>query len=105
MALSGLGLVDTVAGDHDLAEQLLTEACDLFRRAGDRWGLTGALWNTADLAIARLDFAAARASLEEALAVLRETGRELWIAQTEARLAETARLQRLAAERRSRPKA
>ena len=39
-ALSGLGLVDTAPATTKSAEQLLAEARDLFRRAGDRWGLT-----------------------------------------------------------------
>jgi tetratricopeptide (TPR) repeat protein len=90
MALAGLGLVGTFARDFDHAEAQLAEARDLFRRAGDRWGLTGALWNTADLEIACGDLDAAEAALDEALTVLVETGRDLWIAQTTARLAETA---------------
>jgi tetratricopeptide (TPR) repeat protein len=92
MALAGLGLVGIFARDFDHAEAQLAEARDLFRRAGDRWGLTGALWNTADLEIARGDLDAAVAALDEALTVLVETGRDLWIAQTTARLAETALL-------------
>ena len=31
----------------------LAEACDIFRRAGDRWGLASTLWRAADLAFAR----------------------------------------------------
>ena len=90
MALSGLGLVDAGAGDTDEAERELHEARELFRRAGDRWGLTGVLWNIADLAVARGDLDGAEAALEEALAVLSEAGRELWIAQTLSLLSETA---------------
>ena len=90
MALSGLGLVDAASGNYERAEQLLAEARDLFRRAGDRWGLTGVLWNSADLAVTRGDLDAAVEALEEALAVQREAGRGLWIAQTLTHLAEVA---------------
>src|SRR5919198_3404587 len=61
MTLAGLGLVDTVAGDYGRGEQRLAEARELFRRAADPWGLTAALWNTADLAGARGDLDAAGA--------------------------------------------
>ena len=69
---------------------MLAETRDLFRRAGDRWGLTGALWNTADVAITHGDLDAAVEALEEALAIQRDAGRELWIAQTLTHLAEVA---------------
>jgi hypothetical protein len=64
----------------------------MFRRAGDRWGLAGTLWRTADLAFAcgRLDDA--EAALREARTVLVTTGRERWIATTLAGLAEVAML-------------
>jgi hypothetical protein len=48
------------------------------------------LWNTADVAVSRGDLDAAVDALEEALAVQREAGRELWIAQTLMHLAEAA---------------
>ena len=41
--------------------------CDLFRRAGHRWGLTSTLWNIADLALACGDVRRAEARLAEAL--------------------------------------
>ena len=90
MALSGLGLVHAASGEFAEAERELHEARELFRRAGDRWGLTGVLWNIADLAVARGDLDGAEAALEEALAVLSEAGRELWIVQTLTLLSETA---------------
>jgi len=92
MALLAQGLVKTVDGDYRAAERPLSEARQLFRRAGDRWGLASSLWRTADLAIAldRLD--EAEAALQEARAVVGETERQGWIAVTLATLAEVARL-------------
>jgi predicted ATPase len=90
LALSGLGLIETSAGEHHAAEQYLAEARDLFRRAGDRWGLASTLWRTADLAIARDELDDAEAALQEAHAVLRVTQRERWIANTLTGLAEVA---------------
>ena len=87
MALSGLGLVDTVAGDYERAERSSRRPATLPPR-GRPWGLTSALWNTADLAIIRGEFDEASRALEEALAVLGETSRERWIAHTLAHLAE-----------------
>ena len=74
------------------AEQPLSEARELFRRAGDRWGLVSALWRTADLAIARERLDEADAALQEARAVVGETERQGWIAVTVATLAEVAQL-------------
>jgi tetratricopeptide (TPR) repeat protein len=90
--LSGLGLVETIAGDYDNAESDLAEALDIFRRAGDRWGLASTLWRTADLAVARGDLDHAEAALQEALSVLGATQRERWLASTLAGLAEIALL-------------
>jgi tetratricopeptide (TPR) repeat protein len=90
MALSGLGRVETAAGDFGRAAHQLAEARELFRRAGDRWGLTSALWNTADLALALDDLGAAEEALEEALALQAGKGRERWHGETLARLAEIA---------------
>ena len=92
MALSGLGLVDTIAGEYERAERELAEARELFRQAADRWALTQALWNTADLQIALGKLDAADAAPDEALRVAAETGRDRWVAQTIARLADTALL-------------
>src|SRR5262249_22872410 len=39
MALAGLGFVDIVADELERAETELADARELFRRAGDRWGL------------------------------------------------------------------
>ena len=39
LVLSGLGFVETTAGDHESAERRLAEAREIFRRGGDRWGL------------------------------------------------------------------
>jgi predicted ATPase len=90
LALAGIGLIDTGAGDHCSAERHLAEAGDIFRRAGDRWGLASTLWRTADLALTlgRLDDA--DRALEEARAVLGATRRERWIAHTLFALAEVA---------------
>ncbi len=90
LVLTGLGLVDTAAGDFRNADARLAEARELFRRAGDRWGLTGALWRTADLAFAQGRVDDAQAALVEAHAVVRETGRDRWIAHTLSGLAEVA---------------
>ena len=92
LALSGLGLIDTTAGDYDGAERHLAEASDIFRRAGDRWGLASTLWRAADLAIACGRLEDAEVALREALAVLGETRRERWIAETLAGLAEVTAL-------------
>jgi tetratricopeptide (TPR) repeat protein len=81
-----------MAGDHAAAERHLSEAREMFRRAGDRWGLGSTLWRTADLALARGQLDEAEATLEEALSVIRPTGRERWIASTLAGLAEVALL-------------
>ena len=62
----------------------------MFRRAGDRWGLASSLWRTADLAFARGNVDDAEAALLEARAVVGATGRERWIANTLAGLAEVA---------------
>jgi ATP/maltotriose-dependent transcriptional regulator MalT len=90
LVLSGLGLMDTTAGDQESAERHLAEARDIFRRAVDRWGLASTLWRTADLALERGRLDDAEAALEEARSVLGETQRERWIAQTVAGLAEVA---------------
>jgi ATP/maltotriose-dependent transcriptional regulator MalT len=92
MALLAVGFVETVSGDYGQAEQPLAEARQLFRRAGDRWGLVSSLWRTADVAIAceRLDDA--EKALQEARAVVGETERQGWIAVTVATLAEVAQL-------------
>ena len=55
------------------ADRHLGEARDIFRRAGDRWGVASSLWRTADLAFARDDLDDAEAALEEARAVLGAT--------------------------------
>jgi predicted ATPase len=90
LILTGLCLVDTVAGDYDLAELRAAEACELFRRAGDRWGLASALWRAADLAFARGRVDEAEAALDEARLVVAETGRDRWVAHTLAGLAEAS---------------
>src|SRR5207302_6426156 len=66
--------------------------CDIFRRAGDRWGLASSLWRTADLAFARGRVEEAEAALEEARAVVAETTQERWLACTVSGLAEAALL-------------
>ena len=53
VVLAGLGLIDTAAGEYASAERDLAEAREMFRRAGDRWGLASSLWRTADLALRR----------------------------------------------------
>jgi tetratricopeptide (TPR) repeat protein len=82
LVLAGLGLIDTAAGEHARAERHLAEAREMFRRAGDRWGLASTLWRTADLAFARGHLDEAEAALREALGVLDTTQRERWIANT-----------------------
>jgi hypothetical protein len=64
----------------------------MFRRAGDRWGLASTLWRIADLAFAQRRLEDAEVALLEASAVLRATGRERWIANTLAGLADIALL-------------
>ena len=74
-ALGARGSSGTISGDYRRAERPLAEARDLFRRAGDRWGLVSALWRTADLASRASDLEEAEAALEEARAVVGETER------------------------------
>jgi tetratricopeptide (TPR) repeat protein len=90
--LSGLGYVDTTAGDYGSAERHLAEARDIFRRGGDRWGLAASRRRTADVAFARGRLDEAQAALEEARAVLGPTQRERWIAHTLVGMAEVALL-------------
>ena len=92
LVLAGLGLVYTTAGDYARAEHHLAEAREIFRRAGDRWGLASTLWRTADLAFADNRLDDAEAALLEARSVLGATRRERWIANTLAGLAEIALL-------------
>jgi hypothetical protein len=91
IALSGLALAGIVGGEYDRAGRELEEARELFRRAGDRWGLVSALWRTADLAVARGDLGEALAALDIGLAAARETERTGWIEVTSAMRAEVAR--------------
>ena len=90
--LAGLGLIDTTAGEYANAERHLAEAREMFRRAGDRWALASSLWRTADLAFARGRLDEAERALQKARGVLDPTGRERWIANTLAGLAEVALL-------------
>ncbi|HUK96312.1 MAG TPA: AAA family ATPase [Gaiellaceae bacterium] len=92
LVLSGLGLVETIAGNFDAAEVRLGDARQLFRRAGDRWGLASSLWRTAELwrAEGRLDDA--WSALQEAREILTATNRPRWIGHAEAALAEVASL-------------
>jgi predicted ATPase len=92
LVLSGLGLVETVAGNHEQADLRLGEARDIFRRAGDPWGLANALWRTAELARARGRLEEAWTALVEARHVLGVTQRRRWLGHTDAALAEVAAL-------------
>jgi len=92
LVLSGLAMASTVAGDHEEAERLVGEARDLFRRAGDRWGLVNALWRAADLGIARRRLDEAEAALRNALDVLAAARLDRWIGHTLAGLGELALL-------------
>ena len=78
----------TRRGEHDRAADLLQEAADTFRRAGDRWGLVSTLWRIADLERARGRSAAAEERLEDAFAIVGETRRVRWRAVTAANLGE-----------------
>ena len=91
LALVGLGHAATGA-DPERADRLLREAADMFRRAGDRWGLVSTLWRTAELELARGRAEAAEERLEEALRVVAETPRVRWQAVTLASLAEVVLL-------------
>ena len=92
MVMVGLGLVGIQSGEHDLAEEQLGQARELFRRAGDRWGLVSALWRTAELALARMRLDDAQEALEAARATVVPTERRGWIDVTVAMLAEVAAL-------------
>jgi hypothetical protein len=92
LILTGLAIVEIVVGVYDRADAHLTEACDVFRRAGDRWALASTLWRAADLAIVRGNIDDAEAALTEAYTVIRATHRERWIANTLLGLAEVATL-------------
>ena len=93
LVLAGLGLIDTTAGDYRSAERHLAEARDIFRRAGDRWGLASTLWRTADLAFARGQPRRRRGRAAGGPRGARARHRrERWIANTLAGLAEVALL-------------
>ena len=79
MAMVGLGLVGIQAGELELAERQLGQARELFRRAGDRWGLVSSLWRTAELALARGRLDDAKDALDTARAVVDTTERKGWI--------------------------
>ena len=83
-------MIETVAGECAKADEHLREARNIFRSAGDRWAFASSLWATADLAFARESFDDAQAALLKARAVLETTGRERWIANTVAALAQIA---------------
>ncbi len=83
-------MIDTTTGDHEHAELRLAEARDIFRRAGDRWGLASTLWRTADLERARGRLEEAWSALREAKHVLAETTRSRWLAFTDVSMAEVA---------------
>ena len=87
----GLGLIDTHAGDYRSAARHLAEARELFRRAGDRWGLASTLWRTADLALAHAGASTTRRPRcrKPERSSARPSG-ERWIANTLAGLAEVA---------------
>src|SRR5262249_58879140 len=73
LALVGLGQVATRRGEHDRAADLLQEAADTFRRAGDRWGLVSTLWRIAELERARDRPAAAQERLAKGPPSVRAT--------------------------------
>jgi tetratricopeptide (TPR) repeat protein len=83
-------MIDTTTGDYEHAEVRLTEASDIFRRAGDRWGLASTLWRLADLEQARGRLDEAWSALREAKHVLAETARSRWLAVTDVSMAEVA---------------
>ena len=92
LVLSGLGLLETLAGDFESAETRLADARDLFRRAGDRWGLASSLWRTAELwrTEGRLDDA--WSALQEAREIIETTNRSRWLGHADAALGEVASL-------------
>jgi predicted ATPase len=93
MAMVGLGLVGIHGReDLDMAEGQLGRARELFRRAGDRWGLVSSLWRTAELEQARDRLAEAQDALDAARAVVDTTERRGWIDATVAMQAEVCAL-------------
>jgi hypothetical protein len=87
-----LGHLELAEGSVLAARSCLERALELRRGLGDRRGVGMALAGLGLVGTFARDFDldAAEAALDEALTVLVETGRDLWIAQTTARLAETA---------------
>ena len=73
-ALSDLGQVRWMAGDHDLGRRLAQESVRLFRRAGDRWGLALALQDLGQDVLFSQDLVAARELYEEILAIFEDLG-------------------------------
>jgi tetratricopeptide (TPR) repeat protein len=82
LSLNILGQARAVAGEHDAAEAVLSEALALARRRGDRssLGLTGALLGMVLLHADRGDAAAAREALWEELAFALARERSTWLA-------------------------
>jgi class 3 adenylate cyclase/predicted ATPase len=63
-----------VQGRYDEAARYMEQALALYRRLGDRWGVSCQLNNLGDLARLRRDYLAAAGLLEEALEVARSIG-------------------------------
>jgi DNA-binding CsgD family transcriptional regulator len=86
-----------VAGDYSESAQRFAEAAAVFRRIGDKFGETTALWNQSDVTVAlgpgALDQAARLA--EEALGAAREVGNADRIALTLCGVAQIDLLQRM----------
>jgi tetratricopeptide (TPR) repeat protein/transcriptional regulator with XRE-family HTH domain len=73
-ALTSLGDVRRLTGDHPGAARDLQEALSIYRDTGDRLGQAGALTNLGIVRQLTGDYAAAVRDLEEALSIYRDTG-------------------------------
>jgi tetratricopeptide (TPR) repeat protein/transcriptional regulator with XRE-family HTH domain len=72
-ALTNLGDIRRLTGDHPGAARDLEEALALYRDIGDRGGEAGALTNLGIVRVLTGNYAAATAALEEALNIYRDT--------------------------------
>jgi tetratricopeptide (TPR) repeat protein len=82
MSMTNLGLISMHRGEHAVAEELLTDAVNFWRQAGDEQLLAVTLGNLGSLQCRRGRYDEAVAIQEEALAMKRQTGDTLAVAKS-----------------------